>query len=42
MIVRAYERADLGAMIQIWNEVVEEGIAFPQEELLNDQTGAST
>ena len=40
MIVRAYEKDDLGAMIQIWNEVVEEGIAFPQEELLNDQTGA--
>lgn len=40
MIVRAYEKADLDAMIQIWNEVVEEGIAFPQEELLNDQTGA--
>lgn len=40
MIVRAYEKADLDAMIQIWNEVVEEGIAFPQEELLNNQTGA--
>ena len=40
MIERAYEKADLDAMIQIWNEVVEEGIAFPQEELLNDQTGA--
>lgn len=40
MIVRAYEKEDLGAMIQIWNEVVEEGVAFPQEELLNDITGA--
>lgn len=27
-------------MIRIWNEVVEEGIAFPQEELLNNITGA--
>ena len=27
-------------MIKIWNEVVEEGVAFPQEELLNDITGA--
>lgn len=40
MIVRAYEIKDLESMIQIWNEVVEEGIAFPQEELLNDITGA--
>ena len=40
MIVRAYEARDLDAMIQIWNEVVEEGIAFPQEELLNEITGA--
>lgn len=28
-------------MIQIWNEVVEEGIAFPQEELLDDISGAA-
>lgn len=41
MIVRAYETKDLESMIQIWNEVVEEGIAFPQEELLNDITGAA-
>lgn len=40
MIVRAYEKKDLGAMIEIWNEVVEEGAAFPQEELLNETTGA--
>ena len=26
-------------MIRIWNEVVEEGIAFPQEELLSVETG---
>lgn len=26
-------------MVEIWNEVVEEGIAFPQEELLNEDTG---
>ena len=40
MIVRAYKKTDLDAMIQIWNEVVEEGVAFPQEEFLNDKTGA--
>lgn len=37
--VRAYEEKDLPAMIRIWNEVVEEGIAFPQEELLDESTG---
>lgn len=26
-------------MIAIWNEVVEEGVAFPQEEFLNEKTG---
>lgn len=40
MIVRAYEKRDLKSMIRIWNEVVKEGVAFPQEELLNDITGA--
>ncbi|MBD5136556.1 MAG: GNAT family N-acetyltransferase [Lachnospiraceae bacterium] len=39
MIVRAYEKKDLESMIQIWNEVIEEGVAFPQEELLNNITG---
>ena len=40
MIVRAYGCGDLAAMIDIWNEVVEEGIAFPQEECLDFETGA--
>ena len=40
MIVRACQEDDLEAMIQIWNEVVEEGAAFPQEEFLNRETGA--
>ena len=30
--VRAYTENDLPDMIRIWNEVVEEGIAFPQED----------
>ena len=38
--VRAYETEDLPAMIAIWNEVVEEGVAFPQEEFLDERTGA--
>lgn len=37
--VRVYETGDLPEMTEIWNEVVEEGIAFPQEELLNMETG---
>lgn len=38
IIIRAYEEKDLSAMVWIWNEVVEEGIAFPQEELLTPET----
>lgn len=37
--VREYGKDDIKEMIRIWNEVVEEGIAFPQEELLNTDTG---
>ncbi|MDE6751549.1 MAG: GNAT family N-acetyltransferase [Eubacterium sp.] len=39
IIIRQYNEADLSEMIKIWNEVVEEGIAFPQEEILNDESG---
>ena len=37
--VRAYTQADLPALIRIWNEVVEDGVAFPQEELLDASSG---
>ncbi len=37
--IRQYQKKDLARMIEIWNEVVEEGIAFPQEELLDENTG---
>ena len=40
MIIRKYVDRDLPEIIRIWNEVVEEGIAFPQEELLNSESGA--
>ena len=36
---RKYEKEDLPEMIRIWNEVVEDGVAFPQEELLDAVTG---
>ena len=37
--VRAYTEKDLPDMIRIWNEVVEDGVAFPQEEFLTEETG---
>ena len=39
IIVRKYTENDLADMIRIWNEVVEDGIAFPQEECLTMETG---
>ncbi len=39
IVIRKYETEDLPKMIKIWNEVVEDGIAFPQEELLTYETG---
>lgn len=39
IVVRSYTGNDVKDMVRIWNEVVEEGVAFPQEELLNEQTG---
>ncbi len=38
--IMGYEEKNLSEMIKIWNEIVEEGNAFPQEELLTVQTGA--
>ena len=40
MKVRKYKPEDIPAMLAIWNEVVEAGDAFPQEELLDEETGA--
>ena len=41
LIVREYRPEDLPALVRIWNEVVEDGVAFPQEELLTAETGAA-
>lgn len=38
-MIRKYTEADTPAMIEIWNEVVGDGIAFPQEEELDETTG---
>ena len=34
MIIREFTKDDLPDLISIWNEIVEEGNAFPQEEAL--------
>ena len=35
--VRAYTDDDIEAMVTIWNQVVEDGVAFPQEECLTPE-----
>ena len=39
MEIRKYCENDVPAMVCIWNEVVEEGVAFPQEEFLDERSG---
>ncbi len=39
IIIRNFTDTDLPQMTEIWNEIVEEGIAFPQEELLTIDDG---
>lgn len=39
--IREYSGADLEGMILIWNEIVEEGIAFPQEDCLDRESGTA-
>lgn len=41
MEIRAYREQDIREMVRIWNEVVEEGVAFPQLDLLDEETGKS-
>ena len=38
-MIREYNQQDMKDLIRIWNEVVEEGIAFPQEDLLDEVLG---
>ena len=40
-MIREYRQEDLDQMLRIWNEVVEEGVAFPQEEQLDPESGAA-
>ena len=39
MEIRKYRESDVPDMVRIWNEVVQEGVAFPQEECLDEETG---
>lgn len=39
IVVRKYTEKDINKMVEIWNEVVEDGVAFPQEEFLTEQSG---
>ena len=41
MRIRAYCEKDLPAMLEIWHEVVTDGIAFPQEECLDENSGSA-
>ena len=38
MEIRKYKEDDISAMIRIWNRVVEDGVAFPQEEYLDEES----
>ena len=37
--VREFNENDIQAANEIWNEVVEDGVAFPQEECLTEKSG---
>ncbi len=37
--IREYTKKDAGQAVEIWNQVVEDGVAFPQEENLTKESG---
>lgn len=39
IVIREYKESDVNSMVEIWNEVVEEGIAFPQIDGLTEESG---
>lgn len=39
IIIRQYKKEDVKSMVPIWNQVVEEGVAFPQLETLSTAGG---
>lgn len=39
IVIKQYNKDDVGEVISVWNEIVEDGIAFPQTELLTEKSG---
>lgn len=39
IVIREYTSSDVKDAIVIWNQVVEDGVAFPQEENLTEESG---
>lgn len=37
--IKAYNKNDIAEIIEIWNDIVEDGIAFPQMDLLTETSG---
>ncbi len=37
--IRAYDKKDAAGAVAVWNEVVEDGVAFPQTDFLTEETG---
>ncbi|MDO5846049.1 MAG: GNAT family N-acetyltransferase [Methanocorpusculum sp.] len=41
ILIREYRETDLPALTAIWNEIVEEGISYPQDEQLSPESAAA-
>jgi L-amino acid N-acyltransferase YncA len=39
VVVRRCRETDIPSLVRIWNEVVEEGVAFPQLDILDEREG---
>lgn len=39
IVIKPYDKSNIKEAVSIWNEVVEEGAAFPQEEPLTEEGG---
>ena len=37
--IREFEKRDLEASLRIWNQVIEDGVAFPSMEILGPEEG---
>lgn len=39
IVIRAFDKGDTVDAVTIWNQVVEDGVAFPQLDLLDEESG---